>query len=1411
MMGGANPAGAPRLFGREQDLEKVHAALADAGARVVVARGPGGVGKTALLRRVLQDARSSGALCGAGKYGEGHAGRDLDPLIAAVEGAVAAGLEQLYDPDAGLRDLARAVGENTHVFASVGGGLLRTLAGGSSATPITAERADAQLAQALIQVLHWLEGFGAPVLLLIDDWGRAGPQAQRTLRRVATDPGLSRTRLLATERDEEAFDDPPSGSAVIAVGPLSPSAQLELARAWLGERASAAADVLALLGRAGERPFDLIGSLRVLVATGAITPRGRGWRIDPARAAVALSGPAAGSVVRRGLEAHPSAEAVAQLLAVHGDGALPADLARAARLSERDVRAALGALAEAGLVQWTGEAAAFAHDRLRAEVLLAAPPAERRRVSGQLADALRQGGASPGDGERGMALLWLRQEAGLQDLDGGWWRDAFTEGALKAREIGDHAAAERFVASALQLAAGGAGFSYALLGEAAFAAITRGDHAEASRFADRMETYAATPAERAASDEMRVFARRASGDLDAALDVAQEVMARTGMRLPRRVTPLNLALGLIRVFRLDPRKAGRKLTAEELALEAPMMRAMNGIGSLLFERNPLLVILLVIRTLKPQVVYGTASGAGTYSLMCCAFGAYRRAAAWAEASDALQGPEQPLRAVAKQYSTNFGHVFVRPRPVTRTRGEEMAALAYAGGDLAVAAYGNRDTVLDALFSDDPLEATAERADEAIRVAERLGDAPTIPHVRALKQFLEQLRNGGPEGWRLDGADFPLAAQRQALRDEELANTARGVAALEALLGVLFGRYGEVALLNDRDWPKFGGAPFQAQTQIWAFATGLALYRTGKAPSRLARWNLGRLAKLNPNDFKHRACLLEAEHLRRRGRRRAALAAYNEAVEAASVSRCLLEHGLVAAASAEGAEALGAADTARLWRQAAVRAWRRLGADALLAARFGIGSAPDSAEEAEAVAAAREAAERANRAKSRLLATVGHELRTPLQGALGLLELAERPGEALDLANLRQAIQHLAGVVGDLTDLGALEGGVIRLRPAPMDANALAGSVVALHAAAAEAAGRSLVFRGAAAPVWVSGDEGRVRQVLGNLVANALRHGRGEVRVEMEQRPGLVVYRVADEGPQLEPETMRRVFEPFERGDGAADPAGLGVGLFLGRHLARAMGGDLTVTPTATGKAFELQIAAPLAPPPAELAGRGLAGQRVLLAEDTELSRRVLAALLRAEGCEVTEAADGDQAVAALADARFDLLLLDQRMPGQNGLEVAAAAAAGAEPPRMVLMTAGVDPDVEGRAAAVGIEAVLQKPVALAELRRFGAGGRRPGPDRIEELRRHLGADAEPLLAEVRPALEAELDALAGAIATGEPDEIAAQLHRLRGLAAHFGVEPVSAVLHVAGPSARPELVDELRAAAESFDWADWAKEPAPVA
>lgn len=1380
------------LVGRAKEFESARAAIDRPGVRCVVAHGPGGVGKTALLQSVLQAAANDGALVGVGKYAEGGLGGDLEPIVSAIEAAVAAGLDQLYDPEAGLRNLADTLGENAQLLAAIGGELLRSLAQGPSTRRTTAEEGEAQITRALLQLLNWLEGFEVPVVLLIDDWGRGGERAQRFFSALLSDPFLKLTRLLATEREEEAATTAVGQIVKIAVLPLAPEAQLELAGRALGAKRSAAGEVVAFLADQAARPFDLLEAVRVLTAAQAVIKLGSRWRLDPTRATEVLSGAVVASAVAQALDRTADARPIAALLAVHGDGARVTDLARAGALSQKAAQSALSTLADHGLVRWTSQGVEFSHDRLRAQVLLGVTRDERRRSAGALAEALRQGGAAPDDGHRGATMLWLRQEAGLLDAEARWWRDAFTRGASNARTSGDRIAADRFVASAMQLAAMGPGETYALLAEAAYAAIAKGQDADARSVADRMEHYATTAVERSAADEMRVFARRASGDLDGALEVARTVLARRGVKAPRRVTAWTLALALLRVRLRNPNLARTPLSPERLAVEAPMMRALNGVGSLLFERDPRLVTVLITSSLSRDLVYGTAAGAGTYALMCCAMGDYRRAAAWAQASDRLQRPDQPLRAVAKQYSSSFGHVFARPRPQTRKRGEEMATLAYVEGDLAVAAYGNRDTVLDDLFSDSHLEDTVARADAAIEVARQLGEPATIPHVLALRQFIDQIRTAAPAPSVLDGEIFDADAQTLLLQREGLDNVARAIASLQAMLGVLFGDYRLVAELAKRPWPNFGASPFQSQSQVWGFATGLALYRTGGRPSAFVRWNLHRLSKLNPNDYRHRSVLLRAEEARSKGRRLAALAAYAQAVDAAAASRCLLEHGLVAQAASEGAVMLGDAACATRWREAAKGAWRQLGADGLLSHHFGAVN--------DAATAAARPQDLTNVASSRLLATVGHELRGPLQSALSLIDLAQAQADGSELSKLRRTIGHLAEIVSDLTDLGALDGGVFKIRRTPFDVIALAQTVIALHEPQARSAARQVGLETSADAAWVLGDEVRIGQVLGNLIGNAIKHGSGAVNVSIEHDDAeQLIVAVSDEGPALDPAKALRIFEPFDRAGAAADSSGMGVGLFLARRLARAMGGELSIRPCLVGKAFELRVPAPAVSPAQEGPPKHstLSELKVLLAEDEDLSRQSLARILRLEGCAVVEAATGLEAMAMLDKDAFDVLLLDQQLGAVSGLQVAKRAARSPTPPRIVLLSANVDGRLRRQAELSKVDLVLQKPISRETL--LGALRPTKASDRARAIDEIFAKDNAELLQALRPAVLEEINALDALIAQEDAGGAAARLHRLKGMCSHFGLLALSDALAVADPT-DPTLPRRLSEAALAVAW-----------
>ncbi|MCR5879495.1 ATP-binding protein [Phenylobacterium sp. J367] len=470
-------------------------------------------------------------------------------------------------------------------------------------------------------------------------------------------------------------------------------------------------------------------------------------------------------------------------------------------------------------------------------------------------------------------------------------------------------------------------------------------------------------------------------------------------------------------------------------------------------------------------------------------------------------------------------------------------------------------------------------------------------------------------------------------------------------------------------------------------------------------------------------------------------------------------------------------------------------------------------------AARAAAERTSRAKSRLLAEVAHELRTPLQGAVGLL--GGEAAESIDAGALRGVLRHLATVVDDLADMGALEAGGIALAAAPFSPARTVDEVRATFML--QAGGRRLEVTGDPPPALV-GDEVRLRQVLSNLVSNALKHGQGTVTVALAATPldgdAELRLEVWDEGAGLPDAELTRVFEPFQRGPAGQAVEGLGLGLPIARRIARAMGGELRARQREGRTVFVFQVRLPLASEAPVAPDRGLP-RRLLLAEDVELSRRVLARLLAAEGCEVAEAADGAEAFALLTTRPFDLVLTDQRMPGMTGSELCRRARAQGFRGRIAIATGADDPHLRAEVADLDGVTVIRKPLDRDGLRAWLAADPAVGPapdvvhGRVQELFEALGPEADAIFRELPAQLDRLLAELAAAIRAAAPaDQVAAAAHRLAGFAAHFGLAEVAAqsrrlegeaLADAALTPAPPEsALRAIRAAARAVDWGVYA-------
>lgn len=374
-----------------------------------------------------------------------------------------------------------------------------------------------------------------------------------------------------------------------------------------------------------------------------------------------------------------------------------------------------------------------------------------------------------------------------------------------------------------------------------------------------------------------------------------------------------------------------------------------------------------------------------------------------------------------------------------------------------------------------------------------------------------------------------------------------------------------------------------------------------------------------------------------------------------------------------------------------------------------------------LAEARDVAEEASRAKSRFLANMSHELRTPLNAVLGFSQLLSREEGLSDrnrerLRLVQSSGDHLLGLINDVLDLSKVEAGRVELRLQPFDLAALLRDVEATFAS--RAAQRGLEWRvevRGASPGRVMGDAQRLRQVLDNLVGNALKFTRaGAVRLEVVQETAGIQFAVVDTGAGMSTEDIGRLFQPFSQVvNGRPPEPGAGLGLSISQHLVGLMGGRIEVeSEPGAGSRFAFRVALPVVSGvetgiarPGTIRGYEGGRRRVLLVDDLEANRRLLREYLEPVGFEVTEA---DSGVAALGHLRAqsaapDLVILDLRMPGMDGFELTRAIRStkwNPAAPRIVATSASVFAFSRDDALALGCDDFLPKPFkeeALFEL------------------------------------------------------------------------------------------------------------------
>ncbi|WP_019631413.1 ATP-binding protein [Actinomadura atramentaria] len=297
---------------------------------------------------------------------------------------------------------------------------------------------------------------------------------------------------------------------------------------------------------------------------------------------------------------------------------------------------------------------------------------------------------------------------------------------------------------------------------------------------------------------------------------------------------------------------------------------------------------------------------------------------------------------------------------------------------------------------------------------------------------------------------------------------------------------------------------------------------------------------------------------------------------------------------------------------------------------------------------------AGETRKRFWATVSHELRTPVNGIIGLARLLLDPAADPLTADQRHQVSLVAdaggtllSLVNELLDMARAERGALVPDLAPVAVPALLAGLAAQLEPTARESGVALVVDASGAPPELVADEVMLTRVLRNVLANGLKFtAAGEVRLTVRAADGEVVFAVADTGPGIPEDERERVFEEFYRVPGTG-VGGSGLGLPYARRLARALGGDLLLdSVVGTGTTVTLRL-----PAPRDLAALGLG--HVLVVDDDPAARRVMRGLVEPAAARIGEAADGAAALALAAADPPDLVLLDLRMPGLDGLAVLA--------------------------------------------------------------------------------------------------------------------------------------------------------------
>lgn len=362
-------------------------------------------------------------------------------------------------------------------------------------------------------------------------------------------------------------------------------------------------------------------------------------------------------------------------------------------------------------------------------------------------------------------------------------------------------------------------------------------------------------------------------------------------------------------------------------------------------------------------------------------------------------------------------------------------------------------------------------------------------------------------------------------------------------------------------------------------------------------------------------------------------------------------------------------------------------------------------------AARRVAEAANQAKSAFVANMSHELRTPLNAILGFTQLLIRKGAlpedaAHQIGKIDRAGQHLLMLINSVLSISRIESGRVEIASEPFNLHESIGSAIAMVQTGAEAKGLNLVLDGMQdLPGWVLGDEGHLRQILINLLGNAVKYTeQGEVRFRVVRNGDVFRFEVSDSGPGIETADRERVFQAFFQADLGLEKAdGVGLGLAISREYAKLMGGELTLeSDVGKGSTFALSLRLPECVGHADI-GRfsfhyrlmaGAPACRILVVDDEADDRELMRDLLAEAGVAVRTVENGAQALDCFNEWRPHLIWLDMNMPVIDGCEIARRMRSqpGGDVVKIVALTASVFEESQRMATEAGCDELVYKPI-----------------------------------------------------------------------------------------------------------------------